>query len=291
MAGSLLKETMGRVSSVLEGPRSKLVLAVTAGTASVLLASYVLKKVRLALKHREDGLKELKSPYIGVPVLGHAYKILGPNMSMRAVAELAMKHKPIVKLQFFDRVVMQTVDANTMQEVSERDDDFQKIKASKGPMYVLRTIAGDGLFTAGSEETNWKTAHRILTPVFALNALKDYVPVMAALCKKLLSRAEEVGQRDGAVDVPKLMTDLTFDTIGMCGLGVDFKALSSDQPPTFVKHMNEGLRLLMSKLFTMDWLWKLFRSKQQQRIEEGSNYMFTFVDHIIADRRSKQAAA
>ena len=46
-------------------------------------------------------------------------------------------------------------------------DERRFRKVISGGLYFVRALAGDGLFTARSDEENWGKAHRILMPAFS----------------------------------------------------------------------------------------------------------------------------
>lgn len=51
----------------------------------------------------------------------------------------------------------------------------QSWEKNVGPsLHKLRSVAGDGLFTAHSHEPNWRKAHNVLTPAFAREAMANY---------------------------------------------------------------------------------------------------------------------
>ena len=59
---------------------------------------------------------------------------------------------------------------------------------------ALRDFAGDGLFTAYNDETNWQLAHDLLMPAFTKSAMQRYHGVMLAA---VAASCSTVGCRDG----------------------------------------------------------------------------------------------
>ena len=53
---------------------------------------------------------------------------------------------------------------------------------------VVRKFAGDGLFTAFSEEPNWGKAHRILLPAFSQRAMRGYFDMILEVCDQLVAK-------------------------------------------------------------------------------------------------------
>ena len=64
-----------------------------------------------------------------------------------------------------------------------------------------RTIAGDGLFTAWTQEPNWKKAHNILTPSFGSMAIRSYLPEMVDIATQLVEKWSRLNP-DEDIDVP-----------------------------------------------------------------------------------------
>lgn len=109
-----------------------------------------------------------------------------------------------------------------------------------------REYAGDGLFTAYTEEENWRKAHTILRPAFALDGLRSYHTFMLRAARRLLDRWDQAagpGTAGGAtpVDVAGDMTRMTLDTIGLAGFGYDLESFARDEPHPFVRAMNGAL--------------------------------------------------
>ena len=73
-----------------------------------------------------------------------------------------------------------------------------------GPgLRVVRKFAGDGLFTAFSEEPNWGKAHRILLPAFSQRAMRGYFDMIVEVCDQL------VAKWDAAVAAPTCSSPTT----------------------------------------------------------------------------------
>jgi cytochrome P450/NADPH-cytochrome P450 reductase len=97
-------------------------------------------------------------------------------------------------------------------------------------------MAGDGLFTAHSDEPNWGCAHRILMPAFSQRAMKAYFDVMLRVANRLVDKWDRQGP-DADIAVADDMTRLTLDTIALAGFGYDFASFASDELDPFVVAM------------------------------------------------------
>src|ERR1051325_10066381 len=65
-----------------------------------------------------------------------------------------------------------------MRLVDELCDERRFDKKVHRPLENIREFAGDGLFTAHTQEPNWGKAHRILMPVFGPAAPRRMFPDM-----------------------------------------------------------------------------------------------------------------
>ena len=80
-----------------------------------------------------------------------------------AIYWLDMLGKPVVIVSGFDLV-------------DELCDESRFDKSVRGALRRLRDFAGDGLFTAYTQEPNWSRAHNILLPSFGQRAMQGYHP-------------------------------------------------------------------------------------------------------------------
>ncbi|MEC3980751.1 cytochrome P450 [Amycolatopsis sp. H20-H5] len=122
--------------------------------------------------------------------------------------------------------------------VAELNDERRFAKHVGLGVQNLRSIAGDGLFTAYGSEPNWRLAHDILMPAFTQEAMRGYHPIMVEVARELL----EAWDRRGTADVSADMTRLTLETIGRAGFGYRFGSFERDQPHPFVSAMQRALR-------------------------------------------------
>jgi cytochrome P450/NADPH-cytochrome P450 reductase len=86
---------------------------------------------------------------------------------------------------------------------AETIDESKYEKVLEGPLVPIRDFAGDGLFTAHSDEPNWHRAHRILSPGFSTTSLEHYYPAMTRSLTALLTHwraCDRAGGRGGGHD-------------------------------------------------------------------------------------------
>ena len=56
--------------------------------------------------------------------------------------------------------------------IDELSDEKRFDKAVRGALRRVRSVGGDGLFTADTNEPNWSKAHNILLPNFSQSAMQ-----------------------------------------------------------------------------------------------------------------------
>lgn len=75
---------------------------------------------------------------------------------------------------------------NTASLLNEVCDESRFKKVVHAGLEALRSMAGDGLFTAYNEELNWGIAHRILMPVFGPMKIREMLPQMKDVASQML---------------------------------------------------------------------------------------------------------
>ncbi len=111
--------------------------------------------------------------------------------------------------------------------VNELCDETRFDKSVRGPLRRLRSFAGDGLFTAYTQEPNWSKAHNILLPAFSQHAMQGYHPMMLDIAEQLVLKWGRLNA-DEEIDVTRDMISLTLDTIGLCGFDYRFRRPGGD---------------------------------------------------------------
>ncbi len=169
--------------------------------------------------------------------------------------------------------------------VDELCDETRFDKSVKGALRRLRAFAGDGLFTAYTQEPNWSRAHNILLPNFGQKAMQGYHPMMVDIAEQLAHKWERLNA-DDEIDVTHDMTSLTLDTIGLCGFGYRFNSFYRDTNHPFVSAMIGALGASMeTRGFPLESFIKKDRERQ---LRADIRYMNEMVDRIIQERRQGQ---
>ena len=169
--------------------------------------------------------------------------------------------------------------------VDEVSDDTRFDKALSVGLVALRAFAGDGLFTARTDEPNWGKAHRILLPAFSQEAMQAYHPQMLDLAGQLVLKLARLNPGE-PVDVAEEMTRLTLDTIGLCGFDYRFNSFYRSDLHPYVQGM----------VYTLTQATALLSGggsalSEDPVRDEYRAAMNAFVDEIVAARKAEGDAA
>ncbi|MCC3767412.1 bifunctional cytochrome P450/NADPH--P450 reductase [Streptomyces sp. UNOC14_S4] len=217
-----------------------------------------------------------------LPLIGHALGLPrgadGHGHLMKEFKELG----PVFRIRAFGTG---TVLVGGLELMTELSDESRFRKNVSQDLVEIRRFAGDGLFTAFHHEPNWRKAHDILMPAFSLGSMRDYHGTMLQVARSLIAKWDRAAAGAQAVDVPEDMTRLTFDTIGLCGFGYDFRSFRRDQPHPFVGAMSRALAFVQDKTESLPGA-ELFKRKQADQFRRDAELMTDLVDEVVRRRRA-----
>lgn len=149
-------------------------------------------RLRRTPAHRNFAHTELPHPPGRRPVVGDIPTVMrteggGPVQQM---LKLAKDQGPLFEIRTFSRKFVLTTDAALTAELSD-ESRFQKTLAPG--VEALRDVAGDGLFTAFSDEPNWALAHDLLLPAFTRGSMRGYHDTMNEVCSELIASWDRDG--------------------------------------------------------------------------------------------------
>ncbi|HEV2654456.1 MAG TPA: cytochrome P450 [Ktedonobacteraceae bacterium] len=225
-----------------------------------------------------DGLEAIPQPPAKL-LVGNLLDI-DATLPVRSFMKLAQEYGPIVQLNLPGR---QLVLVSGFELVNELSDERRFDKKVWSPLRKVRTFAGDGLFTAETQEPNWHKAHSILLPNFSMKAMQGYFPMMLDISQQLTEKWARMNS-DDEIDVPGDMTRLTLDTIGLCGFDYRFNSFYRQDMHPFVRSMVSALGESMDSLQRLPLQNKLLVRKQHQ-MQSDIEFMNSMVDRIIQERR------
>lgn len=184
----------------------------------------------------------------------------------------------------FERVVLgrRYVLVSGADLAGELCDEARFVKHISPAIEGLRSIGGDGLFTAYSHEPNWQKAHDLLRPAFTQSAMRSYHEIMLDVASDLAAH----WRSQTTVDVSSDMTKLTLDTIGRTGFSYSFQSFTRDEPHPFVDAMVGTLSHNQRReIVPIPWLADIVFRKADRKNEEDKRYLAEVLDDIVRTRR------
>src|SRR4249919_905548 len=212
------------------------------------------------------------------PVVGNMLS-LDSSAPIQHMVRLAKELGPIYWLDMRGKPIV-VVSGHTL--VEELSDESRFDKSVRGALRLVRNFAGDGLFTAYTQEPNWSKAHNILLPNFSQRALQGYHAMMLDIAEQLVKKWDRLNA-DDEIDVVHDMTALTLDTIGLCGFDYRFNSFYRRDYHPFVESLVRSLEtIMMTRGLPLENLWM---QKRRRDLAGDVAFMNKMVDEIIAERR------
>jgi len=218
------------------------------------------------------------------PFVGNMFSV-GATTPIQDLVVLARELGPIFQLDIMGRPITVVSGFSLIDELS---DESRFDKSVRGPLHRVRTISGDGLFTAFTTEPNWSKAHTILLPNFGDRAMQGYHPMMLDIADQLMLKWSRLNPED-EVDVVHDMTALTLDTIGICGFGYRFNSFYREDNHPVVDAMVDALEIAMTVRGLP--LEDVFTRPRQARLAADADYLNSVVDRIVRERKAERAAS
>jgi cytochrome P450 / NADPH-cytochrome P450 reductase len=217
------------------------------------------------------------------PIVGNMLS-LDSNAPVQNLNQLAKELGPIYRL---DMMGAPLIFVSSHALVDELSDEKRFDKTVRGPLRRIRAIAGDGLFTADTQEHNWGKAHNILLQPFGHRAMQSYHPMMVDIADQLIKKWERMNG-DEEIDVVHDMTALTLDTIGLCGFDYRFNSFYRRDYHPFVESLVRSLETVqMTRGLPLEDLWM---KKRRKHMAADIAFMNQMVDQIVAERRKNTEA-
>jgi cytochrome P450 / NADPH-cytochrome P450 reductase len=213
-------------------------------------------------------------------------RVVGNMFSLRAsspiqdMVKMAQDLGPIYWLDMMGKPIVVVSGADLVDELS---DETRFDKTVRGALRRIRAFAGDGLFTAYTNEPNWSKAHNILLPNFSQRAMVGYHPMMADIATQLVEKWARLNSED-EIDVTHDMTCLALDTIGLAGFDYRFNSFYREKNHPFVDAMVRALDATMrTKGLPLE---DIIRQDREIRLKSDIRYMNKVVDRVIQERRA-----
>lgn len=219
-----------------------------------------------------------------LPLLGNI-RALDPQQPIQSLVALSRRYGEIFRLEF----PSQTLTVLSSHElVADACNEERFDKHVHGSLREIRAFAGDGLFTAHTDEQNWAKAHRLLMPAFGAPAMRNYFDDMVEVADQMLTKWARLGP-DAVHDVPDNMTRLTLDTIALSGFGYRFNSFYQREMHPFVDAMVRSLAESGRRTRRLPVQNRLMWLTNQQYAAD-TRFMHGLTDELIAARRSNPTA-
>ncbi len=221
-----------------------------------------------------------------LPLVGNLHQIPKSGLIGHLLSVSKDFEEPgIFKLRFGSRVGIFVTHPDLVAELCD-ETRFRKIP---GPgLRVVRKFAGDGLFTAFSEEANWGKAHRILLPAFSQRSMRGYYDLILEVCDKLVAKWTAHAGED--ILVADDMTRLTLDSIAIAGFGHRFESFEHDELDPFLLSLGEALGEALNVITRLP-IQQKFAKKSTAQFNADIATMNKLVDDVIAQRRANPTDA
>ena len=215
----------------------------------------------------------------GLPVVGHLHQIARAGLVGHLLTVSRDFPGGVFKLKFGSRVGLFVTDPDLVAELS----DETRFRKMPGPgLRIVRRFAGDGLFTAFSEEPNWGKAHRILLPAFSQRAMRGYFEMIVEVCDQLVAKWTRAAGTD--VLVADDMTRLTLDSIAIAGFGHRFNSFEKEELDSFLLALGRALGESLSMITRLP-IQQRFAKRSQRQYDADIDEMNALVDGLIAERK------
>jgi cytochrome P450/NADPH-cytochrome P450 reductase len=211
-----------------------------------------------------------------LPLVGNMLQLPKARV-MQHLIEVSRRYDGIFKLRFPAATAVFAYSPELLEEICD-ESRFRKV--IRPPLLFLRDIAGDGLFTARSDEPNWEKAHRILMPAFGTRAMRGYFESMLHVAEQLVRSWDARADRD--ILVAADMTRLTLDTIALTGFDYRFDSFGREELHPFLAAMVRVLTEAMMKTTRLP-IQDHFINKKNYRADIA--LMNRLVDDVIQHRR------
>ncbi len=225
------------------------------------------------------GGARLPHPRWRLPIIGDLLTV-DLNKPCQGLAREAKTLGGIFEERIFDVPVVVVCGAEFVDEVTNETAWEKHLGHS---LRKLRTIAGDGLFTAYTSEPNWAKAHNILIPAFSRAAMATYHDTMVDTVRELMDAWH---RRDDWIDVPSDANRLTTEIIARVGFGHTFGKLASATDDPFIGTVLRELRYANRRTDAIPLYDKLFGRKQRRQHLADKTWLRQQVSDLISARRA-----
>ncbi|MEP7300380.1 MAG: cytochrome P450 [Caldimonas sp.] len=221
----------------------------------------------------------------GDPFIGNLRSIDG-DVPIQGFMRLARIHGPIFKLDFFGNPL---IIVSSQELVDELCDEKRFDKRVSGALKNIRDFAGDGLFTAKTEEPNWAKAHRLLMPAFGPLGMRGMFDRMLDIADQMVTRWDRFSP-DTVIEVTEDMTRMTLDTIALCAFDFRFNSFYQREMHPFIGAMVDALSEAGARTRRPEVASRMLL-RTRRAYEDDLRLIREVADTLIAERKRDPDAA
>lgn len=221
----------------------------------------------------------------GDPLIGNLRDIDG-EAPIQGFMRLARTYGPIYQLDVLGNPI---IFVSSQELADELCDETRFDKRVAGALKNIRDFAGDGLFTAKTDEPNWAAAHRLLMPAFGPIGIRGMFDKMLEIADQMLLRWERFGPNN-VIEVTEDMTRMTLDTIALCSFDYRFNSFYQREMHPFVGAMVDALAEADARTRRPGFANKLLL-RTRRSYENDMELMRRVADELIAERKRDPDAA
>lgn len=224
----------------------------------------------------------LPHPRFRLPALGDLVSV---NFAkpVQGLTEEARRHNGIFEQRIGDFPVI-VVDGPELIEDINNEDFWEK---NVGPtLHKLRSLAGDGMFTAYNDEPNWRKAHDILVPAFTKEAMANYHASITDTVRELITAWDSHADHETWIDVPAETNRLTIEIISRAGFGYRFSSLTDPRENNFITAVLRELHYANRRTDSIPFYEQFFGRARRREHDADKKFIRAEVDTIIETRRA-----
>ena len=175
------------------------------------------------------------------------------------------------------------------EEVAAVNDEKVWTRLLGVPLRDLRSVAGDGLFTAHNSEPSWAAAHAILAPAFTQSSMRRYHDSMVTKTALLIEYWTAAGP-NAWLNIPADTNKLTLEIIGDVAFGHSFQSFDDVAPHELIVRISRMLKYINRAAYSHPALEATVfrRARNQHRVDTAEAR--GLVDSIVRARRVDSTA-
>lgn len=228
----------------------------------------------------------LPHPKGRLPILGDLLSV-DFNKPVQGLAREARRHQGIFEQRIVDYPVTVVDGPDLIKEINNEEFWEKNVGAT---LHKLRSVAGDGLFTAYNDEPNWRKAHDILTPVFTKDAMLNYHASIVDTVHELITAWDGHADKKTWIDVPADTNRLTIEIISRAGFGHSFSTLTDPAENEFIAAVLRELHYANRRTDSIPFYEKFLGGARRREHAADKKFIRAQAEKVIEGRRAHPRA-